>query len=133
MPPRKTKKDRHKQGAHNLPPECPAEAIASANGGSTTSGGGDFREREGRGGKPPDSSVVSGSLQAVMNDVKLDGEEELNPPTDDDWDGVIEDYTVEQLGNPNDPGPVAGVLGAVTPTTLGITGDGGTLDGEIEA
>jgi hypothetical protein len=39
--------------------------------------------------------------------VNIDVEEDFNP-TDEDWDGVTEDYTVDQLGNPNDPGPVAG-------------------------
>ena len=54
-------------------------------------------------------------------------------PTDDGCELMTEDLTDEQLGNPVDPGPVTGQLDAVSATTLGITGDGGTLDGEIEA
>jgi hypothetical protein len=106
IPPSTSKKDRHKQGAHNLPPETHAEATTSAKG-STTSGGGDFREREGRGGKPPDLSVISDSLQAVKNDVRQEAEEKFDP-TDDGCELMTEDLTDEQLGNPVDPGPGEG-------------------------
>lgn len=106
-PPSATKKDRRKQGAQNLPPETPGTDIASANGSTASGGGGDYREREGRGGKPPDSSVISDSLQAVNTDVKIE-REDLTNLLDDDWDGEYEVCADELLGNPVDPGPGEG-------------------------